>query len=61
MLSSIHFDWLLPNKLRLYESGAVHSQINLTMNTYAHIVPDLMRDAAERMQRALEKPGRSDV
>jgi integrase len=30
-----------------------HSQIALTMNTYAHIAPALMRDAADRLDRAL--------
>ena len=30
-----------------------HSQIGLTMNTYSHVIPDLRRDAAERMQAAL--------
>ena len=26
-----------------------HSQISLTMNTYAHVIPSLQRDAADRM------------
>jgi integrase len=26
-----------------------HSQISLTMNTYSHVIPQLQRDAAERM------------
>jgi integrase len=26
-----------------------HSQIGLTMNTYSHVIPDLRRDAAQRM------------
>jgi integrase len=26
-----------------------HSQISLTMNTYSHVVPSLMREAAEKM------------
>lgn len=30
-----------------------HSQIALTMNTYAHIAPALMQDAADKLQRAL--------
>ena len=30
-----------------------HSQISLTMNTYSHVLPDLQRDAAERMNRML--------
>lgn len=31
-----------------------HSQISLTMNTYAHVAESLMVDAAERMAQALE-------
>lgn len=30
-----------------------HSQISLTMNTYSHVVPELKRDAAERMGEVL--------
>jgi integrase len=30
-----------------------HSQISLTMNTYSHVVPELKRDAADRMGEAL--------
>jgi integrase len=30
-----------------------HSQISLTMNTYAHIAPALLKDAADRLDRAL--------
>jgi len=30
-----------------------HSAISLTLNTYSHVVPELARDAAERMERAL--------
>jgi site-specific recombinase XerD len=30
-----------------------HSQISLTMNTYAHVLPALQRDAARRMDAAL--------
>ena len=30
-----------------------HSQIGLTMNTYSHVIPDLRRDAADRMQDLL--------
>jgi integrase len=32
-----------------------HSQISLTMNTYAHVLPNLKRDAAKRMDDLLEK------
>lgn len=30
-----------------------HSQIALTMNTYTHVLPELKRDAAERMDRVM--------
>jgi integrase len=30
-----------------------HSQISLTLNTYAHVIPELQRDAAERMEEVL--------
>ena len=30
-----------------------HSQITLTLGTYSHVVPELAKDAAERMGRAL--------
>jgi integrase len=30
-----------------------HSQISLTLNTYAHVLPRLQRDAAERMNAVL--------
>jgi integrase len=30
-----------------------HSQISLTMNTYAHVIPTVLRDAADKMQAAL--------
>ncbi|HZQ38668.1 MAG TPA: tyrosine-type recombinase/integrase, partial [Dehalococcoidia bacterium] len=30
-----------------------HSQITLTMNTYAHIAPELLRDAADKLDAAL--------
>jgi integrase len=32
-----------------------HSQIGLTMNTYSHIIPDLRKDAAKRMQDLLQE------
>src|SRR5713226_6368859 len=35
-----------------------HSQIGLTMNTYSHVIPDLRRDAADRMQDLLGDRGR---
>jgi integrase len=35
-----------------------HSQIALTMNTYTHVVPDLRRDAAARMELLLNEPER---
>jgi integrase len=30
-----------------------HSQISLTMNTYAHVIPELQREAADRMEAVL--------
>jgi integrase len=30
-----------------------HSTIALTMNTYSHVVPELQRDAANRMEAVL--------
>jgi integrase len=30
-----------------------HSQIGLTMNTYTHVIPDLRRDAARRLEGLL--------
>jgi integrase len=35
-----------------------HSQIGLTMNTYSHVIPDLRRDAAKRMQDLLQERDR---
>jgi len=35
-----------------------HSQIALTMNTYTHVVSDLRRDAAARMESVLSAPER---
>ena len=32
-----------------------HSQISLTMNTYTHVVPELRRQAAERMDDLLRE------
>jgi integrase len=37
-----------------------HSQISLTMNTYSHVVPQLKRDAAERMDEILTEDGLED-
>ena len=31
-----------------------HSQINLTMNTYSHVIDDLKREAAAQMDAVLE-------
>jgi integrase len=31
-----------------------HSTILLTMNTYAHVLPEVMRDATDAMDRALD-------
>lgn len=33
-----------------------HSQIGLTMNTYAHIAPEVLRDAADRMDAMFSGP-----
>ena len=33
-----------------------HSQISLTMNTYSHVVPELKKDAADRMDQAFVGP-----
>jgi len=30
-----------------------HSQIALTMNTYAHVIPELRRDAASKMEELI--------
>jgi integrase len=30
-----------------------HSQISLTMNTYAHVMPTLLRDASDKMDAIL--------
>jgi integrase len=30
-----------------------HSQIALTMNTYSHVIPELKRDAADRMEELI--------
>jgi integrase len=35
-----------------------HSQIALTMNTYTHVVPELRRDAAARMESLLHEAER---
>jgi integrase len=32
-----------------------HSTILLTMNTYAHVLPEVVRDAADAMDRALDE------
>jgi len=33
-----------------------HSQIAITMNTYSHVVPASMKDAANQMNAALKTP-----
>jgi integrase len=35
-----------------------HSQIGLTMNTYSHVIPDLRRDAATRIEDLFREPDR---
>ena len=39
--------------MRVVMELLAHSQISLTMNTYAHIAPRLMRDAADSLNAAL--------
>jgi integrase len=34
-----------------------HSQINVTMNTYSHVLPALQRDAAARLDELLTGEG----
>jgi integrase len=34
-----------------------HSQINVTMNTYSHVLADLQRDAAARLDELLTGDG----
>jgi integrase len=35
-----------------------HSQIGLTMNTHSRVIPDLRRDAAQRMEDLINENGR---
>lgn len=35
-----------------------HSQIGLTMNTYSHVIPELRREAADRMDHLLQNGDR---
>jgi integrase len=39
--------------MRVVTEQLGHSQVGLTMNTYAHVAPEALRDAADRMERAL--------
>lgn len=32
-----------------------HSQISLTMNTYSHVIPELRREAADRMESVIQE------
>lgn len=41
----------VPARVVMEELG--HSQIALTLNTYSHVIPALMRDAADEVDRAL--------
>ena len=34
-----------------------HSSLNLTLNTYSGVAPELKRAAAERFERLLSRPG----
>ncbi|TMD16894.1 MAG: site-specific integrase, partial [Chloroflexi bacterium] len=33
-----------------------HSQITTTMNTYMHVIPEMRRDAADKIQEVLREP-----
>jgi len=33
-----------------------HSEIGMTMTTYSHVIPELRRDAADRMEGLLNSP-----
>ena len=39
--------------MKVVQTVLGHSQIAVTANTYAHVLPELQRDAAERVGRAL--------
>jgi len=41
----------VPARVVMEELG--HSQISTTLNTYSHVMPTLMRDAADEVDRAL--------
>jgi integrase len=32
-----------------------HSEIGMTMNTYSHVIPELRRDAADRMDALISE------
>jgi len=36
-----------------------HSQVSLTLNTYSHLMPSLLRDAASKMDEVLTVSGRN--
>ena len=38
---------------RVVASALGHTDVRLTLQTYAHVLPDLQRDAAQKMQQAL--------
>jgi len=38
---------------RVVQERLGHSQVSLTLGTYSHVLPDLQREAAERVGRAL--------
>jgi integrase len=40
---------------KVVEAILGHSSIRLTMDTYSHVVPELQRDAAEKMQAVLQR------
>ncbi len=37
-----------------------HSTIQLTMNTYTHVMPETQRDAVDRLDRIFGEPTHSD-
>ena len=46
--------------LRVVMEQLGHSQIGLTMNTYAHVMPQALRAAADKMDRVLSRSETAD-
>jgi len=38
-----------------------HSEIAMTMDTYSHVVPELQRDAADKMESLMRRPGAPEL